>query len=227
MAEGHDRGGALDEQVERLEERLAEMGGLVGRFDADLARMTASMTQATASVGKLSSSIDRGLRRALDGLVFDGKSASDALRTVGSSIVNASYSAAIRPLTKAMGGLIRQGLAAVGAAGFAQGGAFAGGRAVGGLGGSVQAFSHGGVVTGPTTFPMRGGMGLMGEAGPEAILPLERGADGRLGVSAGGGARTVQVVMNISTPDVEGFRRSGGQLAAHAGRAIARGQRNR
>jgi hypothetical protein len=35
--------------------------------------------------------------------------------------------------------------------------------------------------------PMRGGIGLMGEAGPEAILPLARGADGRLGVASGGG----------------------------------------
>ena len=67
----------------------------------------------------------------------------------------------------------------------------------------------------------------MGEAGPEAIMPLARGADGRLGVQAGGGGRSVTVVMNITTPDVQGFQRSQGQIAAQAQRALSRGQRNR
>ena len=68
----------------------------------------------------------------------------------------------------------------------------------------------------------------MGEAGPEAIMPLARGADGRLGVrSAGGGGRPVQVVMNISTPDVQGFQRSQGQIATQMSRALGHGQRNR
>ena len=67
---------------------------------------------------------------------------------------------------------------------FAKGAAFGAGR--------VAAFARGGVVDGPTQFPMRGGVGLMGEAGPEAIVPLARGADGRLGIRVGrrrGGAR--------------------------------------
>jgi phage-related minor tail protein len=76
-------------------------------------------------------------------------------------------------------------------------------------------------------FPMRGGRGLMGEAGPEAIMPLARGPDGRLGVQAAGGGRAVTVVMNISTPDVQGFQRSQSQIAAQASRALARGHRNR
>lgn len=64
--------------------------------------------------------------------------------------------------------------------GFAKGGAFSGGQ--------VVPFASGGVVSSPTMFPMRGGaMGLMGEAGPEAIMPLKRGSDGRLGVEGGGG----------------------------------------
>lgn len=60
--------------------------------------------------------------------------------------------------------------------GFANGGVFSGGH--------VQPFARGGIVNGPTLFPMANGAGLMGEAGPEAIMPLRRGPDGRLGVSA-------------------------------------------
>ena len=63
---------------------------------------------------------------------------------------------------------------------FAKGAAFGAGR--------VAAFARGGVVDGPTHFPMRGGVGLMGEAGPEAIMPLARGADGGLGVRAAAAA---------------------------------------
>lgn len=67
--------------------------------------------------------------------------------------------------------------------GFAKGGAFSGG---------VQAFATGGVVGGPSLFGMSGGrLGLMGEAGPEAIMPLKRGADGKLGVAAAGGSTTI------------------------------------
>ena len=102
---------------------------------------------------------------------------------------------------------------------FAKGAAFGSGR--------IAAFARGGVVDGPTHFPMRGGVGLMGEAGPEAIVPLARGADGKLGIRGGaGGGGAVQVTMNISTPDAAGFQRSQSQIAAEMTRAIQRGRRN-
>ena len=85
-------------------------------------------------------------------------------------------------------------------------------------------FATGGVVNSATTFPMRGGVGVMGEAGPEAIMPLARGSDGKLGVRGSGGGATV--VMNISTPDVQGFQRSQSQIAAHMSRALSAGNRN-
>jgi hypothetical protein len=76
---------------------------------------------------------------------------------------------------------------------FADGGVFSGGTV-------DKKFANGGVVGGPTYFPMSGGKtGLMGEAGPEAIMPLKRGKDGKLGVATdGGGSQTVTVVQNFS-----------------------------
>lgn len=62
--------------------------------------------------------------------------------------------------------------------GSAKGNAFSGAP-------GLSAYS-GSVVSRPTVFPFARGVGLMGEAGPEAILPLRRGNDGRLGVSGGG-----------------------------------------
>ena len=71
-------------------------------------------------------------------------------------------------------------------------GAFSGGK-------QIQAYANGGVVGGPTYFPMAGGKtGLMGEAGPEAIMPLKRGKGGKLGVSVEGGSGSVNVVNNIN-----------------------------
>jgi phage-related minor tail protein len=85
------------------------------------------------------------------------------------------------------------------------------------------------VIASPISFPLGGGRtGIAGEAGPEAIMPLARGADGRLGVrtSGGGASGPVNVTVNISTPDAESFRRSEGQIAAMLSRTVSRGQRN-
>ena len=74
---------------------------------------------------------------------------------------------------------------------FADGGAFSGGS-------QIQAYANGGVVGSPTLFPMAGGKtGPMGEAGPEAIMPLKRGANGKLGVQMEGGGGD-NVVINQS-----------------------------
>ena len=76
-------------------------------------------------------------------------------------------------------------------------------------GGNVVPFANGGVVGGPTTFPLSGGRtGLMGEAGPEAIMPLKRGKDGKLGVVAeGGGAVNITQNFNISANGDDSVKR--------------------
>ena len=66
---------------------------------------------------------------------------------------------------------------------------------------------------------------IAGEAGAEAIMPLARGPDGRLGVRAQSG-RAIQITFNVTTPDVEGFRRSESQVTAMLARAVGQGQRN-
>ena len=211
---------ALDDQIEALERSLGGAATVAAAFDAELKGMGSTIADTGREVRVLSGGISRGLRSAFDGLIFDGMKLSDALRTVAQSMVDAAYNAAIRPVASHFGGLLAGGVESLiqGISPFEKGGAFTQGR--------VVPFARGGVVNGPTNFPMRGGMGLMGEAGPEAIMPLSRGPDGRLGVQGGGG-RPISVVMNITTPDAEGFRRSQSQIAAQMSRALSRGQRNR
>lgn len=211
----------LQDQIAALEASLSGSAGMVAAFDGELARMRDTLVFTGREVSTLSTGIGGGLRRAFDGLVFDGMKLSDALKGVARTMADTVYGVAMKPVQNAIGGAIAQGLN--GLLGnfmpFEKGGAFSQGR--------VMPFAKGGVVAQATTFPMRGATGLMGEAGPEAIMPLARGADGRLGVQAGGNVRPVTVVMNISTPDVQSFQRSQSQIAAQAQRMLARGQRNR
>lgn len=212
--------GTMQEQLQALEAQLGSSVSMVAAFDGELARMRETMVFTGREVNTLSSGISGGLRKAFDGLVFDGMKLNDALKSVANTIVDTVYSIAIKPVTGALGGLLAQGVSGLMGAGmpFANGGAFSQGK--------VMPFAKGGIVGAPTTFPMRGGRGLMGEAGPEAIMPLARGPDGRLGVQSAGG-RAVNVVMNITTPDIQGFQRSQSQVAAQVSRALSRGQRNR
>ena len=60
---------------------------------------------------------------------------------------------------------------------------------------------------------MKDGLGLMGEAGPEGILPLKRGRDGKLGVIAqGGGVGNIIVNVDASGTAVEGDEENGREL---------------
>lgn len=85
----------------------------------------------------------------------------------------------------------------------------------------IMPFAMGGIVTKPTLFRYANGgvpgTGLMGEAGPEAIIPLRRGRDGKLGVAGGGGSTSVTVNVDASGSSVQGNSGQGEQL----GRAIS------
>ena len=220
MADADGLGG-FDDQIAALELNFGSAQTIAAAFNSEMERLQATTSDAGRQVAALTGGLSRGLQRAFDGLIFDGMKLSDALKTVARSMVDAAYAAAMKPVTNHLGGLLAGAVnSVVGAiAPFEKGGAFVQGR--------VMPFAKGGVVSSPVTFPMRGGTGLMGEAGPEAIMPLTRTANGKLGVEVAGGARPVNVTMNITTPDVQGFRRSQGQVAAEVQRALERAGRNR
>jgi len=85
----------------------------------------------------------------------------------------------------------------------------------------IVPYAYGGVVNSivnkPTLFPMANGVGLMGEAGPEAIMPLKRGANGKLGVQSSGGVGNIVVNVDASGSSVQGDSQQSEQF----GRALA------
>jgi phage-related minor tail protein len=157
--------------------------------------------------------------------------AAAATRTLSTGFANATVSGKSFDATL---GAIAQSLARLGAGAGAQlltqsavsglGALFAG--AFGGGGGTVAPFAEGGVVASPTFFGAGGSVGLMGERGAEAIVPLARGPDGQLGLKAQGGGAPISVTVNVTAQDMDSFRRSEGQIAAALARAVARGRRN-
>ncbi|WP_417839143.1 phage tail tape measure protein [Tritonibacter scottomollicae] len=211
----------FESQAGPLEGSLGDAAGMAAQFTAEMDRVRAAFAATQADAADFETGLSRGLRRAMKDLVVDGDSLSDALESLAKTMINTTFNSAMRPVTDHLGGLMSDGIGALvgGILPFADGAAFSQGK--------VTPFARGGVVSSPTHFPMRGGLGLMGEAGPEAILPLARGQDGSLGVKTQGGGTSPTVVMNVSTPDVAGFQRSRGQIAAQMSRMLARGNRNR
>jgi phage-related minor tail protein len=209
----------FDDQVAALEGSLQGATVMTSAFSAELDRMGSTIDEISTDVSVLSGGFSRGLKGAIDGLVYDSASLADTLKNLRQAMIDTVYDASVSPVTDHAGGLLAEAVGGLmnSLLPYANGGAFSQGR--------MMPFARGGIVSGPVTFPMRGGTGLMGEAGPEAIMPLTRGANGKLGVQVEGGGRPVNVTMNITTPDVDGFRRSKGQLAAQVSRALARGNR--
>ncbi|WP_417485510.1 phage tail tape measure protein [Maricaulis salignorans] len=211
----------FESQAGPLEDSLGDAAGMAAQFTAEMDRVRAAFAATQADAADFETGLSRGLRRAMKDLVVDGDSLSDALESLAKTMIITTFNSAMRPVTDHLGGLVSDGIGALvgGILPFADGAAFSQGK--------VTPFARGGVVSSPTHFPMRGGLGLMGEAGPEAILPLARGHDGSLGVKTQGSGKGATVVMNVTTPDVAGFQRSRGQIAAQMSRMLARGNRNR
>lgn len=193
---------AQDKEFEISESRLRAIALEEQRVEESLSRQE-----------DLYNNLHGGIEDALMSLVQGSQNAGQVIRSVLADIALEAYkenivSPVAKSLTSSLFGLLP----------FANGGAIQNGR--------VIPFANGGVVTGPTTFPMSGGTGLMGEAGPEAIMPLKRGPNGQLGVQAQQSSQPINVTFNISTPDVKGFNRSKAQIAASMQGTLQAAKRN-
>jgi phage-related minor tail protein len=188
-------------------------------FTAD----TTEIVQQLNNVAKLGKQVGAALGDAFEGIAIKGRGLGDVLRSLAAQLSKIVLNAALKPFEQALGNAVTGLLGGGGFGGGLFGGAFANGGVL--SQGMPIPFARGGVIASPIAFPLAGNrVGIAGERGAEAILPLRRGSDGRLGVAASGGGGTM-ITFNVTTPDVEGFRRSEGQIAAMLSRTIARGQR--
>jgi lambda family phage tail tape measure protein len=170
---------------------------------------TSSLRNEMQDLNRLADSFGNKLVTSLAASVIHGRKLNDIFKSLALSLANQALSQALKPLGNLVGGLLGSIIPS------AKGNVISAGR--------IMPFAEGGVVNSPLLFPLRGGTGLMGEAGAEAIMPLARGRDGKLGVRGGGGMSNITI--NISTPDIRGFQQSQGQVAAMLSRAVSRGQR--
>ena len=192
-----------------------------GMGDEGSRQLAGRMDKLSESTGKLSTGANafaKAITSAFAQGVTGAKSFDSVLKSLALRLSTLSVNMALKPLTSAIGSNLNSLFTTVNNA--------AGNGAINlGFGSGAQPFASGGVIGTPTYFPIgRGGAGLAGEAGPEAIMPLTRGPDGRLGVAASGNAAP-NVTINIATPDAESFRRSDVYLTGLIARAVARGQR--
>ncbi|MGQ7792915.1 phage tail tape measure protein [Faunimonas sp. B44] len=190
---------------------MADLSAADGGFD------TAEMADALRDLEGLADGFGRAMTTAFRRSALEGKRLEDVLKGLALGLSTRALNQALAPIGNGIAAAVQSAFGGLLGAGFAQGGVIASGR--------VRAFAQGGVVAAPTYFPMRSGVGLMGEAGAEAILPLARGTDGRLGVRAGTAGGGVSVTFNVTTRDAESFRNAEAELTALLARAVARGQR--
>lgn len=176
--------------------------GFSDGFSAELGDVSVELRR----VGDLADGVGRALSNALRGAIVDGKSLKSVLADVASAFADIALKAALKPVGTLISGAIDGLFKATDPA----------------LGG-VTAFARGGVVAAPSYFPTSSGLALVGEAGPEAILPLSRGSDGRLGIAGGG--QSVTVNFNVTATDARSFAASEAEISAMLLRAVKRGTR--
>jgi phage-related minor tail protein len=180
-------------------------------IDAD----TSSFRREVAEADKLAKGLGRSLTGAFSAAVVRGRDFGSVLESLAMRLSTLALRAAFKPIEQGFSSLFGSLLSGISP--FAKSG-FDGSNSTG--------FAHGGVVASPTFFPLGPDrLGLMGERGAEAILPLARGAAGLLGVRADAQAKSMNVTVRRDAgrrelPPLEAY------LSSVIARAVARGERS-
>jgi len=215
-----------EEQIAVLERELAVRGRITDALSViDNKKADAALEAQKSQFDLFAENAAKGMQKSFADFLFDPfqNGTKGMLQSFGETIKRMVAEAVAADLTRKLFGSLAEGGKGDGLLSGAMdwlGGLFK--NADGGVYNSpgLSAYS-GSIVSQPTVFPFAKGIGLMGEAGAEAILPLRRGADGKLGVAAqnSGGGHTINVyVTGNSAPDV---RRAAGQGAREAMAAIS------
>lgn len=175
----------------------ASLPTVAGQVQSAWDDMNMAIAQAPSSIGDAFMSAIRGSENLGDAM-------RNLLQDIGAVIVKAFIMKALFGGLGGLGGSVGTPASAVGLDNwvgaksiFGKGGVFDSGQ--------LTAFASGGIVNKPTLFPFASGVGLMGEAGAEAIMPLKRTSSGDLGVQAEGGGGTTNITMNINAVDSRSF----------------------
>ena len=195
---------------EKIDKAAADAGETItASFGGEMKNKITGFVDSIKTVGEsMGDVVVKGIKGMEDALVTFVTTGKLNFRNLANSIIADMARIAIqqsitRPLGNFLGGLF----------GNANGNAF--------VDGQVQKYAYGGIVNKPTLFPMANGMGLMGEAGAEAILPLRRGSNGKLGVeSSSGGIGNIVVNVDASGSSVEGDETEGRALGLALSSAI-------
>lgn len=184
--------GALDRALKAGDLSSREYADALDALDEKFANITRPIAEASDKIDAFADQAQRNIQTALGGTferLFSGEF--DSIGELWNDTLKkmAAQAAANFVVSQLFG----KGTALAGLFGQANGGAWDGG---------VQLFARGDVFGSPTAFGFSGGIGVLGEAGPEAVMPLRRGADGKLGVAAAGAAPALNLTINNTVGDL-------------------------
>ena len=197
------------EDLKKVKDGLDKSTESTYNFKEEMQKLIDKSTDLRGNIGQLAVDVTDRLGDAFADFFVEGKNgfrdlAVSALKELNKIILKASF---MKFVANPILGALNLN---------ADGNAIANGEVVPSAKGNVFAknkivpYAYGGIVNRPTLFPMKNGAGLMGEAGPEAILPLRRGKSGKLGVeSSGGGTTIINVSVDATGSSVQGNEQEG------------------
>ena len=179
-----------------------------GKISEQLKEMAKPANMLIGLAKQIGSSFSEAFVKVLDGTASAQEALAGLFKNIGDYLIQYGAQMMALAIMKGILGLFGNGAA------FDGGGITKNAKGNAFNGSGIAKFATGGIVNGPTLFPFADGgamqMGLMGEAGPEAIMPLQRGADGSLGVRAAmggngmGGSSSPILNMNFETSTING-----------------------